>query len=166
VSRSKRHKREPHVGQRESIDDSHAFRDQRQSSTSAWPQIPNEQAKLLASDAPHTNRFGRSVALDADTVLIGSQSGQDDEGVDTGSADRASGSYGHDPTVRTDRLPSLDDCSFSGSERDRVDAKNLAGEVGGPRGQQPDQEPLRRWSGKVFQYGGQVQVAGIERYDA
>ena len=44
-----------------------------------------EVRKLLASDAQAGDRFGRSVALSADTALIGAY-GNDDQGADSGSA--------------------------------------------------------------------------------
>ena len=44
-----------------------------------------EQPKLIASDAASRDYFGRSVALDGDTALIGA-TGDDDNGMNTGSA--------------------------------------------------------------------------------
>ena len=43
-----------------------------------------ETAKLTASDGAHTDQFGRSVAVDSDTILVGGHQ-NDDDGQDSGS---------------------------------------------------------------------------------
>ena len=43
-----------------------------------------ETAKLTASDGAHTDQFGRSVAVDGDTIVVGAHQ-NDDDGVDSGS---------------------------------------------------------------------------------
>ncbi len=55
--------------------------------TTAWAQTPieNEVAKLLASDGTAFDEFGRSVAVDGDTAVIGTLY-DDDNGRDAGSA--------------------------------------------------------------------------------
>ena len=45
-----------------------------------------EQAKLEASDATSTDKFGHSVAIDGDTVVVGAIDGDDGATVDTGAA--------------------------------------------------------------------------------
>lgn len=45
-----------------------------------------EEAKLTASDAAERDFFGSSVAIDGGTIVVGAQSGNDEDGVESGSA--------------------------------------------------------------------------------
>ena len=46
--------------------------------------VVTETAKLTASDGAHTDQFGRSVAVDGDTIVVGAHQ-NDDDGTDSGS---------------------------------------------------------------------------------
>ena len=45
-----------------------------------------EQAKLTAADAAQSDRFGHSVALSGDTIVVGAPLHDTDRGADTGAA--------------------------------------------------------------------------------